>query len=172
MGNIFETLGRGRMMRISYTTELPVKAKYKKQGIRIVKEVETTVRTGVAYKNISKVIERRNSPDYVPPKPRENNSEWVIPNVLLKNNNTGKTYLYVAPMRKGNNLKALYKINTHENPLDVMKEYVIPSYFAEKDMPDVITICVDNIKKINGEIVCKKNPTMENDIIVLKEINK
>ena len=148
MENIFNTIGKGRMMRISYVTELPMKAVYKKQGIQIFKEVETTVRTGVAHKNIAKVIAKRNSPDYVQPKPRENNYEWVIPNVVTKNNKTGKTYLYVAPMTKGNNERVFYTINTPENPLNVLHEYVISSYFTEKEPADIKIIAVNNIKKI------------------------
>ena len=42
----YDALGKGRICRIEYDAEVPVKAVYKKAGIKIIKHVSTTVRTG------------------------------------------------------------------------------------------------------------------------------
>ena len=51
----YDALGKGRICRIEYDAEVPVKAVYKKAGIKIIKHVSTTVRTGVSYSNLPKV---------------------------------------------------------------------------------------------------------------------
>ena len=71
------------------------------------KIVETTARFGVNYANISSVIEKKNlssneDKDKVRIK-RHSNTDWVIKNKILHNNNTNKDYLVFAPMKKGAN---------------------------------------------------------------------
>ena len=53
-----QELPNGRFFRMKYLTKLPVKAEYSKQGVVILKIVETTARTGVAYNKIKSVIEK------------------------------------------------------------------------------------------------------------------
>ena len=50
--NFVEMIPNGQMIRIMYQTELPIKAAYKKQCIKVLKVTETTVRTGVDYDNM------------------------------------------------------------------------------------------------------------------------
>ena len=53
--NIVSTIKNGTMARLKYKTELPLKAEFAKLGYKMYKIVETTVRFGVNYANISSV---------------------------------------------------------------------------------------------------------------------
>ena len=156
----YDALGKGRICRIEYDAEVPVKAVYKKAGIKIIKHVSTTVRTGVSYSNLPNVINKRgNESEETSSKKRTNNFEWVIKNVLTHNTNTNKDYLYVAPFKKNSRTKISYTIEVEGDRAssiveNMINECVLDSYKNRKGYcPEIMTICVDNIRKINGEIV-------------------
>lgn len=129
----------GRFFRVNYATELPLKAKYKNQGMVIRKYTTITTRTGVKYSNIEGVIpSENNKPSYY---------EWVIKNKIKRNINNNKEYVQFAPITKGSNRITKYWVYSPEGTENIkdIGEYVIPSYFTKKDAPKVITVKLDNI---------------------------
>ena len=147
----------GTIARITYKTEVPVKAEFKKQGYRIIKIVETSVRFGVNYNNISSVILRKSNPDYTPSF-RKNNYEWVIKNRIKHNNQTNKDYLVVASLPSKHNTKVKYIIEgTFVGTIDTgdtidpnYKHIVIDSYFKKaSESREIRSISFENIININ-----------------------
>ena len=98
----------GRIMRVTYKTELPLKAEFKKQGYVLIKIIETSVRFGVDYHNIAAVIERKANAEPKEPVVRSNNYEWVIENRVKYNKNTEKEYLVVANLPGHSNSRVKY----------------------------------------------------------------
>lgn len=96
--SIIKSIPAGRFFRMSYQSELPVKAAYKKQGISVIKITDTTVRTGVRYDHIASVKEYKanHEPSGIV---RTNNYVWIEPNRLKHNTATGKDYVVIAPMK-------------------------------------------------------------------------
>lgn len=153
--SLFEVMASikpGTMARISYKTDLPLKAEFRRQGYRLVKITETTARFGVKYSNIKSVIARRSSPDYTPVT-RENNTLWLLENKISQNVKTGRIHVRFAPMANGANKKKLYIfVDTIGNMFelgsdmsDSFKAMVQDSYWKSKHMPDVQTICVEDV---------------------------
>ena len=139
----------GTMVRISYKTELPIKAAAKKEGIRIVKFVESTVRIGVNYDNIKSVIERkRNNPVS---EHKESNYTWIIKNRICANEKTGSKYMRIATVPKNSNTRVNYFIETPNECIfseiltDSEKELVQNSYWAPKPSSEVRNIKIENI---------------------------
>lgn len=116
MTNMIETIAKipsGRMFRLSYHTEVELNKEAKAKGIKIVKYVETTTRTGIAYKNIASVIEKiKEKIDTPNKKTTTNNWEYIIDNKVKHNTNTNCDYLCVANIKKGANTKVKYKMYT------------------------------------------------------------
>jgi hypothetical protein len=145
----------GRFFRMSYTSELPVKAAHKKSGVRVHKIVETTVRTGVAYDNIKAVKEYKATHEPKLTTPRANNYEWLSKNRIKYNTNTEKTYVVVATIPNGGNKKCKYLVSDNNGSRVVEtdaldKDLIIDSYWSKGESPDVVrTIAVDHILDIN-----------------------
>lgn len=143
----------GTMARISYKTELPLKAEFRKQGYGLIKVVETTARFGVKYSNLKSVIAKRSTPDYVPSS-KANSNIWLLENKISQNEKTGKIHVRFAPMPSGANRKSEYVFVDsngrmfelgHDVPAS-FKDMVQNSYWDSKSgMPDVQTICVNNV---------------------------
>lgn len=149
-----ESIPAGRFFRMSYTSELPVKAEHKKLGIKVHKITEATVRTGVAYNNIGAVQEYKATHEPKLTTPRENNYEWVVENRIKYNTKTGKTYAVVATIPNGSNRKSKYLISSPEGTRvveveELDKHLIIDSYWKKPDSPDVIrTISVEHILSV------------------------
>ena len=150
---VMEAIRPGTMARISYKTELPMKAEFREQGYGIVKVVETTARFGVKYSNLKSVIAKRSAPGYIPSS-KANNNIWLLENKISKNEKTGKIHVRFVPMPFGSNRKSTYVLvdsygNVFELGHDIpasFKGMVQNSYWSSKScMPDVQTICVDNV---------------------------
>lgn len=150
---------KGTYVRIGYRTELPVKAELKKQGCRVYKYTETTVRLGVNYGKISTVIARNAKENILKNKP--NNYEWAVKDLIKHNTNTGKDYLFVAVTGKsGSNTKEMYNIQVEGGGIEVtcipeifreeFSDIIIPSYWTKKDasQSEVKNISFDNICRI------------------------
>ena len=145
----------GTMQRISYKSELPLKANFKKHGIKITKFVEATVRFGVGYENISTVIDRKADESYVPAE-RHYDREWVVDNKVYTNNNNGKTYVRFANVNGGGDNRKVYFVvedsngkNTVNSLTDTVKEYVINSYWNKKaELPEIQDVNADNIIEV------------------------
>ena len=150
---VMEAIRPGTMARISYKTELPMKAEFRKQGYGLIKVVETTARFGVKYSNLKSVIAKRSAPDYVPSF-KANNNIWLLENKISQNEKTGKIHVRFVPMPSGSNRKSVYVFVDSNGCMfelgyDVpasFKDMVQNSYWDNKSgMPDIQTICVDNV---------------------------
>lgn len=149
----------GTIVRITYKTELPLKAEFKKQGYKITKIVEQSVRFGVNYHNISKVIERKANTEPKEQTPRTNNCEWVIKDRIKYNKNTDKEYLVVANLPEHSNARVKYilegsivgTIDMGDEIVPNYKNIVRDSYFTPSMTGgEVKTISLNNIITING----------------------
>lgn len=144
-----EELPNGRFFRMKYLTKLPVKAEYSKQGVVILKIVETTARTGVAYNKIKAVIEKMTGKTK---EEKENNWEWIIHNKIKYNTNTKKSYFVIAPIKKGSNTDRIYILSERNNVRvvaeDEIRSYVNDSYWSDKEKPSVQNITLENVLTI------------------------
>lgn len=145
-----KSIPAGRFFRMSYKSELPVKAAFKKQGISIIKVTDTTVRTGVSYNSIASVQEYKSThePSGIV---RTNNYVWVEQDRLKHNTVTGKDYFVIAPM-KNSHPKSTYivKDNNGERYVtidELDKSMIQDSYWKPSNgVPTAIrTICLENI---------------------------
>lgn len=146
-----ESIPAGRFFRISYSSELPVKAAHKKAGVSVIKVVETTVRTGVSYNNIGAVKEYKATHEPKRTTPVENNWEWVIKDKVKYNSKTDKTYAVIALVNGGHNTKSHYIVTdtngTREVEHDALdRSLIIDSYWNKGDYVDAVrTIAFNNI---------------------------
>ena len=147
----------GTIARITYKTEVPIKAEFKKQGYKITKIVESSVRFGVNYHNIASVIARK-SQESVNQTSRANNYEWIIKNRVKHNTKTDKDYLVVANLPVNHNSKVKYILEgSIMGTLDMgnridgpYKDIVLNSYFnRNSDEREIRTISFENIITIN-----------------------
>lgn len=154
----------GAIARITYKTEVPVKAEFKKQGYKVIKIVETSVRFGVNYHNIASVIKRKSNAEYITTS-RTNNYEWIVKNRIKHNNKTDKDYLVVATLPVGHNTKVKYLIEgTFVGTIDMgptidshYKHIILDSYFRKaSEMREIKNIAFENIIAINkiGTKIC------------------
>lgn len=142
----------GSMARITYFSEMPLKAVHKKNGYVIYKVVSTTARFGVCYSNIGSVVALRNAEDYTTPAKKENNNEWVIVNRVSHNSKTGKTSLRFVPMTKGSNRKVTYILKSADRTVvlgesipETFKSMVLDSYWNNNSCPVVQSVNINNI---------------------------
>ena len=149
----------GTYARVSYKSEMRVKAEFKKQGVSIYRYTCSTFRTGVRYSNMASVIAERSAEDYVAPAPRANNDEWIIENKALHNTNTDKDYVYLIPLAKNAYARSYYVINangvtfTIPELKDEYKEYLIPSELTPKKASKLRKINFENILSIANKRV-------------------
>lgn len=146
----------GRIVRVTYKTELPIKAEFKKQGYKIIKVVETSVRFGVNYHNIANVIKRKMEKETT--RKVTNNYEWIIKDRIKHNTNTDKDYLVFATLPKGSNTKVKYILyGSIMGTLDLGDEIpsnykciVLDSYFNRSNERDIQTVSFENVIRINN----------------------
>lgn len=155
--SIAKNIRGGTITRIAYKTEVPLKAEFKKQGYKITKVVETSVRFGVNYNHIAAVIARKSAADYVA-RPYTNKYEWVLFNRVKHHIEKNKDYIVVATLPKGHHTKVKYLLEgSIMGTLDMgdsidghYKGIVIDSYFKPSNYIDEVkTICFDNIFMLN-----------------------
>ena len=150
----------GTIARVTYQTELPLKAEYKKQGYSIIKVVETSGRFGVNYHNIGSVIARKAAETHKDVVVRKNNYTWVIKHKVKHNESTGKDYIVMANFNKGHHTKSKYIVIYHSEELNTYNntqfensyfvEMVINSYWNKSNSGgEVKTITFENIIRIN-----------------------
>ena len=143
----------GRMSRISYRSEMPIKAEFKKRGISITKITDTTARFGIKYENIHTVAERRAEGTILPEKAHTNNYSWVIENKISYNSNTNKMYVRATSLPHGANSKYKYILVKDGTEIitdslnDEMKNFVVNSYW-NKSPSEVKNIQFENIVRI------------------------
>ena len=140
----------GTFTRITYISELPLKAEYKKMGYKINKITSITTRFGIHYGNISGVEPKENNS-----KPsRVNNYSWIVKNNICYNSNTEKYYLCTYPTSKGVNPHTKYSIKYPDGSFrgclkTIDKDMVINSYWNKTSK--MMRINIDNIIKIGGD---------------------
>jgi hypothetical protein len=148
----------GTIARVTYKTEVPLKAEFKKQGYKMIKITETSARFGVNYGHISSVIARNAEKQLEEAVQRTNNYEWVIKNKVKYNTKTDREYLVLANFNKGHNTKSKYLLEgTFVGTIDMgdsidshYTHLVIDSYYKKPDhYGEVKTIAFDNILRIN-----------------------
>lgn len=147
----------GSCIRIGYTTQVPVKAKYR-NSIFIKKWVTTTGRLGVKYNNISRVKERLAAQEAKPYK--ATNFTWIIPNKVKYNSSKDAYYLSIATFPKGSHTRYLYEVIKdgkstlvyNKDELSLYKDYILPSYFKDSSCKDLDTFIVnaDNVFQVGS----------------------
>ena len=148
----------GTITRVTYKTEVPLKAAYKKLGYKVVKVVETSGRLGVDYNKISTVIARKAEESAKEAIQRAYNYEWVIDNKVKHNTATNKDYLVLTSLPNGHHTKSKYIVmcgdiqgtfTSEEFMSSDAKEYVLNSYWNKGASPEVKTISFENIVHLN-----------------------
>ena len=143
---IIESIPNGRFFRITYRSELPIKSEYKKNGVSIVKYVTTTSRTGVKYTNIKGVVPSEN--------PSKSNYFWLVRNKIAQHLYNKTEYVQLAPIGKGSNRKTVYMIHDNAGCRNIgereVSQYVIPSYFSQKEAPKIIRVKLKNVIEVNA----------------------
>ncbi len=149
IAEMFINIPRGQFARFSYVTQVPLAARYKNAGYKIICETETTARTGVYYPNINGVTPSTNGSG------NADVYEWVVPNYIKRHKTTGALYAVIAPISKGNNCKKTYRLiepgKTAMKQLtrEEVLQYTTPSYASRKgNRPPVIQISLENMKII------------------------
>lgn len=149
----------GTIARVTYRSDVPLKAEYKKQGYKLTKITETSARFGVDYSRISSVIARRAEQALEEAVKRTNNYEWVIRNKVKFNTKTEKEYLVLANFNKGHHTKTKYILEgTFVGAIDMgdtiepaYAHLVIDSYYKKSENPgEIRTVAFDNIIRINS----------------------
>ena len=148
----------GTFTNIVYTVECPVRAEYKKQGIKVRKTVSAVVRFDINYGNIASVkIKKETESNDVPKKPRANNFVVVTENMIYHNTNTNKDYLNVYTVKNSIPKKFYEMITSGKDTWSALSEsdlktnnILIDSYFNKKEHNEMFRIDVNNILSING----------------------
>jgi len=149
--DLLEDVKAGVFTNLIYTVECPVKSEFKKEGYKVRKTVNITVRFKINYGNIKSVKEREYTPS-----DRKSNFVSVVKNAITYNTNTEKYYLSVFPFKRSHT-KCLYEVYMPADdswfiyPLDQIKEsgLLIDSYFGKKST-DMYRINIENIFSIKG----------------------
>lgn len=166
---VLKDIQKGAFFRINYMKEVPVsKRRCKEEGknadaIKIFKLVSTTVRTGVAYNNISKVADKLQE-KVEDRKPRTNNWVWIEKNICKFNTNTSKFYLCCATIPEGAHYQVSYSVSYDVDDYHSVytKEQFENSIFynllnesdkTSKGSCEYFTVSYDNITSINGKSV-------------------
>ena len=140
----------GVYTRIVYEVDCPVKAEYKKEGVKIRKHVCMTARFGIRYGNIKSVLER--SSEHYTSKP--SNFTPIVENYIYYNTNTQKHYLNVYTI-KNSHTKTIYHVYKDNKWTTMVRdevkdsELVIPSYF-EKTKPEMFRISIENVMQLGN----------------------
>jgi len=150
---LFEDIKPGVFTRLTYTTELPVKAEFKKQGYKVTKLCSMTTRFGINYGNIEKVKEANK--DKIQESELSNiTTSWVIKNNIQYNWKTEKYYLCTYPTEKGRNTSVTYNVFTPEGNFYKVKDFdkniVVDSYWRKKPT-SMMKINIDNILRVGGK---------------------
>lgn len=137
----------GTFTRLTYITELPLKAEFKKQGYKIFKTNAITTRFNIHYGNIKEVKEKLSDVPYT----MNEALEWIVKNTIQYNKNTNSYYLCTYPTKKGRNPHSVYTVYTPSGGVyeisEPNKNWVIDSYWNKK-ATQMMKINVNNILKI------------------------
>lgn len=134
----------GTFFRVTYKSELPVKAEFKKQGVTVTKVTTTQARIGCQYNHIARVIQRRI--ENPPTRKVESHYVWEIPQKIAYNSNTGKRYatLTYAPKAKPRSSYIITRNGETVTTNTLDRNLIVDSYFRNSE-PDVKYVALDNI---------------------------
>lgn len=142
------SLKHGTFVRVKYRTDVQPSAKFK--GHKIEKIVETTVRVGVSYSNLSAVKERRNSEDYEPHLTHVQWWRWCegYKNIIKeKISDPSQKYITFATVPGGGNVKTLWYINNKKASESEVRPLTTPSYWNKIHL-DVFDVRLENLISI------------------------
>ena len=148
----------GACVRIGYTSQVPVKARYR-NTVTIKKWVTTTGRLGVKYSNIGRVKDRLAAQENTPYKATK--FTWFIPQKIKYHTEKDTYYLSVTTFPKGSHTKVLYDVVidgvtelvfTRDELFAKCKEYILPSFFKENNCNELDTFVVkaENVFKVGS----------------------
>ena len=139
------SLKHGAFVRVKYRTDVQPSAKFK--GHKIEKIVETTVRVGVSYSNLSAVKERRatktkpTGPSHV---------QWWrwsdgYRNIIKeKISDPSQKYVTLATVPKGGNTMVYWYIDGKSASEEEVRTITIPSYWNKPNL-DVFDVKLENL---------------------------
>lgn len=142
----------GVFTRITYKSEMPLKAEYKKLGYKIVKISSMTTRFGIHYGNIKEVKESKHEGKI---SNKVNNFVWIIKNNIQYNKHTKSYYLCTYPTKKGRNSSVKYDVYLNDEKVFsnidfIDKNMIIDSYW-NKNSTNMMKININNIIAIGGK---------------------
>ena len=139
------SLKRGAFVRVKYRTDVQPSAKFK--GHKIEKIVETTVRVGVSYSNLSAVKERRATET----KPTgASHVQWVrwsdgYRNIIKeKISDPSQKYVTLATVPKGGKTMVRWYIDGKPVSEEEVRAITIPSYWNKPKL-DVFDVKLENL---------------------------
>lgn len=141
----------GVFTRITYKSEMPLKAEYKKLGYKIIKITSVTTRFGIHYGNIKDVKENKSEGKM---SNKINNFVWIIKNNIQYNKNTKNYYLCTYPTKKGRNSSTKYDVYLNEekvfSDIDFIDKAMIIDSYWNKNASNMMKINIDNVIAIGG----------------------
>ena len=139
------SLKHGVFVRVKYRTDVQPSAKFK--GHKIEKIVETTVRVGVSYSNLSAVKERRESESYVVKQKPVQWWRWSdgYRNIIKeKISDPSQKYVTLATVPKGGNTMVRWYIDGKPVSEEEVRAITIPSYWNKPNL-DVFDVKLENL---------------------------
>ena len=143
-----KSLKRGTFVRIKYRTEVKPSARFK--DLKIEKIVETTVRVGVSYSNLSAVKERRENESYVVKQKPVQWWKWSdgYRNVIKeKISDPSQRYVTFATVPSGGNTKVCWYIDGKSVSEEEVRAIAVPSYWYKANL-DVFDVRLENLISI------------------------
>ena len=142
------SLKHGTFVRVKYRTDVQPSAKFK--GHKIEKIVETTVRVGVSYSNLSAVKERRASEPYAIKQKPVQWWKWSdgYKNVIKeKISDPSQRYVTFATVPSGGNTKVCWYIDGKSVSEEEGRAITVPSYWHKTNL-DVFDVKLENLISI------------------------
>ena len=139
------SLKHGAFVRVKYRTDVQPSAQFK--GHKIEKIVETTVRVGVSYSNLSAVKERR-ATETKPTGP--SHVQWWrwsdgYRNIIKeKISDPSQKYVTLATVPKGGNTMVYWYIDGKSASEEEVRTITIPSYWNKPNL-DVFDVKLENL---------------------------
>ncbi len=142
------SLKHGAFVRVKYRTDVQPSAKFK--GHKIEKIVETTVRVGVSYSNLSAVKERRASEPYAIKQQPVQWWKWSdgYRNVIKeKISDPSQRYVTFATVPSGGNTRVYWYIDGKYVSEEEVRTITVPSYWNKSNL-DVFDVKLENLISI------------------------
>lgn len=139
------SLKHGAFVRVKYRTDVQPSAKFK--GHKIEKIVETTVRVGVSYSNLSAVKERRATETQPTKSTHVQWWRWCdgYHNIMKeKISDPSQKYITFATVPNGGNIKICWYIDGKSASEEEVRAITIPSYWNKSNL-DVFDVKVENL---------------------------